>query len=64
MDTFSRYDYVTGLLWNDMKKNKKTRGHILTSTQGEFREGEFRGLVRRWGDYFGLDIPSLVRDRD
>ena len=62
MDTFSRYDYVTGLLWNDMKRNKKTRGYILQSTQGDFREGEPRGLIRRWGDYFGLDIPPLARD--
>jgi hypothetical protein len=62
MDTFSRYDYVTGLLWNDMNKNQKTRGHILTSTQGDFNKGYDRGLVRRWGDYFGLDIPALARD--
>ena len=62
MDTFSRYDYVTGLLWNDMDKNQKTRGHILTSTQGDFNKGYERGLVRRWGDYFGLDIPALARD--
>ena len=61
MDTFSRYDYVTGLLWNDMTKNNKTRGHILTSTQGNFNKGEPRGLVRRWGDYFGLNIPPLTR---
>jgi hypothetical protein len=59
MDTFSRYDYAIGLLWNDMTRNKKTRGHILQSTQGEFREGTPRGLIRRWGDYFGLDIPPL-----
>ena len=62
MDTFSRYDYVTGELWNDMNRNKKTRGHILQSTQGDFREGEPRGLIRRWGDYFGLNIPPLTRD--
>lgn len=62
MDTFSRYDYVTGELWNDMDKNKRTRGHILTSTQGDFREGEPRGLIRRFGDYFGLNIPPLTRN--
>jgi hypothetical protein len=62
MDTFSRYDYVTGELWNDMNKNQRTRGHILTSTQGDFNKGYERGLVRRWGDYFGLDIPALARD--
>lgn len=62
MDTFSRYDYVTGLLWNDTDNNKKTRGHILTSTQGDFRKGHDRGLIRRWGDYFGLNIPPLTRD--
>ena len=62
MDTFSRYDYVTGELWNDTDNNKKTRGHILTSTQGDFRKGHDRGLIRRWGDYFGLNIPSLTRD--
>jgi len=62
MDTFSRYDYVTGELWNDMDKNKRTRGHILTSTQGDFSKGHERGLIRRWGDYFGLNIPPLTRD--
>ena len=62
MDTFSRYDYVTGELWNDTDKNQKTRGHILTSTQGDFRKGHDRGLIRRWGDYFGLNIPPLTRD--
>ena len=62
MDTFARYDYVTGLLWNDMDKNQKTRGHILNSTQGDFNKGYDRGLIRRWGDYFGLNIPPLTRD--
>jgi hypothetical protein len=62
MDTFSRYDYVTGELWNDMNKNQRTRGHILTSTQGDFSKGQERGLIRRWGDYFGLNIPPLARD--
>jgi hypothetical protein len=62
MDTFSRYDYVTGELWNDMDKNQRTRGHILTSTQGDFSKGRERGLIRRWGDYFGLNIPPLARD--
>jgi len=62
MDTFSRYDYVTGELWNDMNKNQRTRGHILTSTQGDFSKGYDRGLIRRWGDYFGLNIPPLARD--
>jgi hypothetical protein len=62
MDTFSRYDYVTGELWNDMDKNQRTRGHILTSTQGDFNKGQERGLIRRWGDYFGLNIPPLARD--
>ena len=62
MDTFSRYDYVTGLLWNDVDEDQKTRGHILTSTHGDFNKGYDRGLIRRWGDYFGLNIPSLTRD--
>jgi hypothetical protein len=53
MDTFSRYDYVTGLLWNDSERNSKTRGHVLTSTQGEYREGSKRNLIRRFGDYLG-----------
>jgi hypothetical protein len=65
MDTFSRYDYVTGLLWNDMEKNKKTRGHILTSTQGDFRKGSYRGAIRRFGDYLGINIPPFYqRDRE
>jgi hypothetical protein len=62
MDTFSRYDYVTGELWNDMRKDNKVRGHVLTSTQGDFSKGHERGLIRRWGDYFGLNIPPLTRD--
>ena len=62
MDTFSRYDYVTGLLWNDVDEDQKTRGHILTSTHGDFNKGYDRGLIRRWGDYFGLNIPPLTRD--
>ena len=62
MDTFSRYDYVTGLLWNDVDEDQKTRGHILTSTHGDFNKGYDRGLIRRWGDYFGLNIPPLARD--
>jgi hypothetical protein len=62
MDTFARYDYVTGELWNDQDKNQKTRGHILNSTQGDFNKGYDRGLIRRWGDYFGLNIPPLTRD--
>lgn len=53
MDTFSRYDYVTGLLWNDSDRNSKTRGHLLTSVGGEYREGSKRNLIRRFGDYFG-----------
>ena len=62
MDTFSRYDYVTGELWNDMRKDNKVRGHVLTSTQGDFSKGHERGLIRRWGDYFGLNIPPLTRN--
>ena len=64
MDTFARYDYVTGLLWNDTDQNQKTRGHILTSTGGDFGKGYERGLIRRWGDYFGLNIPPLIRKDD
>jgi hypothetical protein len=64
MDTFARYDYVTGLLWNDTDQNQKTRGHILTSTGGDFSKGYERGLIRRWGDYFGLNIPPLIRKDD
>jgi hypothetical protein len=62
MDTFSRYDYVTGLLWNDYEKSSRTRGHILHSTEGGYSKGMPRGLIRRWGDYFGLDIPPLIRN--
>lgn len=65
MDTFSRYDYVTGLLWNDMNRNKKTRGYILQSTQGDFRKGTYRGAIRRFGDYLGVNIPPFYqRDRE
>jgi len=59
MDTFVRYDYVTGLLWNDDRKDRNTRGHILRSTQGDYLEGYPRGYIRRFGDYFGLNLPPF-----
>ena len=34
----------------------------FSTTQGDFNKGHDRGLIRRWGDYFGLNIPPLARD--
>jgi hypothetical protein len=34
----------------------------IKKTYSEDFEVEQRGLIRRWGDYFGLNIPPLTRD--
>ena len=36
LDTFKRYDFKTGLLWNDRQRGKNVRGHLLTDTQGGY----------------------------
>jgi hypothetical protein len=61
MDTFSRYDYITGLLWNDIDKTNKSRGHILNSTRGTFDKGSYRGAIRRFGDFLGVNIPPFYQ---
>jgi hypothetical protein len=52
MDTFRRYDYVKGYLYNDASSSK--RGDLLWSTQGEARRNQ-RTKIQRFKDYLGID---------
>lgn len=52
MDTFRRYDYVKGYLYNDGSSLK--RGDLLWSTQGEARRNQ-RTKIQRFKDYLGID---------
>lgn len=51
LDTFRRYDYVKGYLYNDSRTSK--RGDILTSTHGHKNRND-RTRLQRFGDYFGI----------
>ena len=51
LDTFRRYDYVKGYLYNDDRTKK--RGYVLTSTHGDKKKND-RTRLQRFGDYFGL----------
>jgi hypothetical protein len=51
LDTFRRYDYKKGYLYNDSSSRK--RGYQLTSTQGSFSKNK-RTRLQRFGDYFGI----------
>jgi hypothetical protein len=51
LDTFRRYDYVKGYLYNDDRTRK--RGYVLTSTHGDKKKND-RTRLQRFGDYFGL----------
>ena len=51
LDTFRRYDYRKGYLYNDASYKK--RGYQLTSTQGSFSKND-RTRLQRFGDYFGI----------
>jgi hypothetical protein len=51
LDTFRRYDYRKGYLYNDASYKK--RGYQLTSTQGSFSKNT-RTKLQRFGDYFGI----------
>lgn len=51
LDTFRRYDYVKGYLYNDSSSYK--RGYILTSTHGDKKKNN-RTRIQRIGDYFGI----------
>lgn len=51
LDTFRRYDYVKGYLYNDDRMKK--RGYILTSTHGDKKKND-RTRLQRFGDYFGI----------
>ncbi len=51
LDTFRRYDYRKGYLYNDSSSRK--RGYQLTSTQGSFSKNK-RTRLQRFGDYFGI----------
>ena len=52
MDTFRRYDYVKGYLYNDASSSK--RGDLLWSTQGEARRNQ-RTKIQRFKDYLGIN---------
>jgi hypothetical protein len=56
LDTFRRYDYRKGYLYNDTSHRK--RGYQLTSTQGSFSKNS-RSRLQRFGDYFGLGESNL-----
>ncbi len=55
MDTFSRYDHFSGLLWND--KIRRKGGHILVSTQGTFEPSisKRKMYINRFKDLFKND---------
>ncbi len=61
LDTFRRYDYRKGYLYNDTSHKK--RGYQLTSTHGSFSKNT-RTKLQRLGDYFGigenLDTSSSI----
>jgi hypothetical protein len=52
MDTFRRYDYVKGYLYNDSSSLK--RGDLLWSTQGEARRND-RSKIQRFKDFLGMN---------
>ena len=52
LDTFKRYDFKTGLLWNDRERHHNVRGHILTDTQGSYHKSQYKpGIIKRFKDY-------------
>ena len=48
MDTFKRYDFKRGILYND--ESMTTRGYRLNSTYGEFTKNKI-GIVRKFKDF-------------
>jgi hypothetical protein len=52
MDTFRRYDYTKGYLYNDSDRNK--RGDLLCSTHGEASRNK-RSKIQRFKDFLGMD---------
>ena len=52
MDTFRRYDYTKGYLYNDSSSLK--RGDLLNSTQGVASRNK-RTKIQRFKDYLGMD---------
>jgi hypothetical protein len=52
MDTFRRYDYTKGYLYNDSDRNK--RGDLLWSTHGEASRNK-RSKIQRFKDFLGMD---------
>lgn len=51
LDTFRRYDYRKGYLYND--SSHKKRGYTLTSTVGGHRVND-RTRIQKLGDFFGI----------
>jgi hypothetical protein len=52
MDTFRRYDYAKGYLYNDSDREK--RGDLLWSTHGEASRNK-RSKIQRFKDFLGMD---------
>ena len=52
LDTFRRYDYVKGYLYNDATGYK--RGDILASTMGSKSSRNYRSKIKKLGDFFGI----------
>ena len=52
LDTFRRYDYVKGYLYNDATGYK--RGDILASTMGSKSSRNYRSKIQKLGDFFGI----------
>lgn len=70
MDTFKRYDWATGILYNDQNYSKEYRGHILGSTSGGHEENtNRRKLFTRLKDYIiyktteQLVLPQPIGDK-
>lgn len=51
LDTFTRYDYVTGLLHNDDDRNK--RGYLLNRVTGVYTKNP-RSFIKKFGDFLGI----------
>lgn len=52
MDTFKRYDYKKGILYNDERRD--VRGYTLVSVNGEYRINKI-GIIKKFKDFFNND---------
>jgi len=59
MDTFRRYNPMTGLMYNDEEEGEETAGHyILDDTSGDYREAQ-EGVWSDWHDCY-IDEDEAV----